>query len=230
MATAVELLVYLNQATLSGVRELAAAFEQATGQRVNISFQAGDALNDKIVSGAPGDLFSRAVEDVEEHARHGRIVEFIPYARIGNGVAVKAGGRLFDIGTPAAFRQAVLEARSIGHTNHGTGPFNTRLFQKLGIYDQVRPKIKIISDKLVAAAVAAGEVEIGIQQINVIQPYEGTVYLGPLPAELMEYGTVAVGLLAVSQHKEEARAFMRFMADAANGALLRKGCMEPLAG
>ena len=74
---------------------------------------------------------------------------------------------------------------------------------------------------------AAGDIEIGIQQTNVIQPYPGTDYLGPLPAELMEYGRVGVGLLAVSQQQEVANAFIKFMANPANAALLRKGDMEP---
>ena len=227
-ARGLALTIYLNQATESGVRQLATGFEKATGHRIHVRFQAGAALNEKIVSGAPGDLFSRALEDVNEHARNGRIIDVVEYARIGNGIAVKEGARRFDISTPAAFRQAMLDATSIGHTSHGTGPFNTTLFQKLGIYPAIRNKIKIISDRLVAAAVAEGEAEVGIQQINVIQPYRGTVYLGPLPPELMEYGRIGVGLLAVSTHKEEARAFMRYMADPANGALLRQGFMEPV--
>ncbi len=142
---------------------------------------------------------------------------------------MKAGAPKPDISTPDAFKHAMLEAKSIGHTNAGTGPFNTRLFQKLGIYDQIKDKIKIVQGgRLVAEAVAAGDVEIGIQQTNVIQPVAGSEYVGPLPRELMEYGRVAVGLLAVSQQPEVARAFIKFMADPANAALLRKGAMEPL--
>ena len=142
---------------------------------------------------------------------------------------MKEGTRKFDISTPEKFKQALLEAKSIGHTAAGTGPFNTRMFQKMGVYDQIKDKIKIINGKLVAQAVLDGDVELGIQQTNVIQPMNGTVYLGPLPDELMEYGKVGVGLLAVSEHKDEARALMKFMADPANGALLRKGAMYPLA-
>ncbi len=142
-------------------------------------------------------------------------------------MAVKTGAPKPDISTPDAFKRAMLDARSIGYTNAGTGPFSTRLLQRLGIYDQVKDKIKIIEGRLVAAAVAAGDIEIGIQQTNVIQPYAGTEYLGPLPAELMEYGRVGVGLLTVSQHPDEARAFMKFMADPANAGLLRKAAMVP---
>jgi molybdate transport system substrate-binding protein len=147
--------------------------------------------------------------------------------RVGNGVAVKAGAPKPDISTPEAFKQAMLNAKSIGHTRVGTGPFNTTMFKKLGIYDQIKDKIKIIEGKLVAEAVRDGDVEIGIQQTNVIQPLVGTQYLGPLPPELMEYGAVGVGLLTVSKQPEVAKAFIKFMGDPANAALLRKGDMEP---
>ena len=54
-----------------------------------------------------------------------------------------------------------------------------------------------------------------------------TIDLGPLPSELMEYGHAGVGLLAVSREREAATAFIKFMTDPANTALLRKGSMEP---
>jgi molybdate transport system substrate-binding protein len=228
-AHAAVLTIYLNQATESGVRELAAAFEKATGNKVDVSFQGGAALNQRINT-APGDLASLTLAQFDEFVKNGRIVpgSVVEYGRVANGVAIKAGAPRIDISTPDAFRRALLSAQSIGHTNAGTGPFNTRLFQDLGIYDQIKHKIRIVEGRPVAAAVADGDVEIGIQQTNVIQPYPGTEYLGPLPPELMEYGRVGVGLLTVSTHPDEARAFIRFMADPANAALLKKGAMYPL--
>ena len=227
-ARSAEITVFLNQATASGVRELAAGFEKATGHKVDVSFQGGPALNQKIVSGAPGDLVSLSLDQFDDYVKQGKVVagSVVEYARVGNGVAVKAGAATPDISTPEAFKRAMLDAKSIGHTNAGTGPFNTRLFQKLGIYDEIKDKIKIIQGRLVA--VAAGDVEIGIQQTNVIQPVAGTEYLGPLPPELMEYGRVGVGLLTASKQPEVASAFIKFMADPVNAALLRKGDMEAL--
>jgi len=227
-ANAAEITVLLNQATESGVRELAAAFEKATGNKVIVSFQGGAALNQKVNAGE-GDLVSSGIAQIDDWVKSGKIVagSVAEYGRVGNGVAVKAGAAKPDISTPEAFKQAMLNAKSIGHTNAGTGPFNTRLFQKLGIYDQIKDKIKIIEGKLVAAAVNDGDVEIGIQQTNVIQPHPGTVYLGPLPAELMEYGKVAIGVLTGSKQPEVAAAFAKFAADPANAGLLRKAAMEP---
>jgi len=79
---------------------------------------------------------------------------------------------------------------------------------------------------LVADYVAKGEVEVGIQQTNVIQPYPGTVYLGPLPADLMEYGRFGAAVMTVSKNKDGAQALITFMADPANAALVRKSAME----
>ena len=154
----------------------------------------------------------------------GRVVEF---ARAGNGVAVKAGAPKPDISTAEGFKQAMLNAKSIGHSNAGTGPYNTRLFQKLGIYDRIKDKIKIVTGKLVAVAVAEGEVEIGIQQTNVIQPVAGTTYLGPIPPDLIEYGHFGVALRNVSKNAAEARDLIKFMTSPAAAALLRKSAMEP---
>src|SRR5262249_10262809 len=171
-----EITVFLNQATASGVRELAAGFEKATGNKVNVSFQVGPALYQKIASGAPGDLASLGLDQFDDYIKQGKVVagSVIEYGRVGNGVAVRAGGRKPALSQADALKRAMLGAKSIGHPNVGTGPFNTRLFQKLGIYDQIKDKIKIIQGRLVAEAVAAGEVEIGIQQTNVIQPVAGT--------------------------------------------------------
>jgi molybdate transport system substrate-binding protein len=228
-ARSAEITVLLNQATATGVREMAAGFEKATGNKVNVDFEVGQALYQKITAGAPGDLTSLGLGQFDDFIKQEKVVpgSVVEYGRVGNGVAVKAGAPKPDISTPEAFKRAMLDAKSIGHTRVGTGPFNTKLFQKLGIYDQIKDKIKIIEGKLVAEAVADGDVEIGIQQTNVIQPVAGSEYLGPLPPELMEYGAVGIGLLAVSKQPEVAKAFIKFMADPANAALLRKGDMEP---
>ncbi len=227
-APAAEITVLVNQGAVSGVRDLAAGFEQATGNKVNVSFEPGNALNEKIKSNAPADLVTQVLDQFDGLVKDGKVVpgSFVEFARAGNGVAVKAGTLKRDISTPEAFKQAMLNSASIGHTNAGTGPFNTRLFQKLGIYDQVKGKVKIIEGRPVAVAVAAGDVEIGIQQTNVIQPVPGTIYLGPLPKELMEYGRFGVGLLTVSKEPETAKAFIKFMAAPENAALVRKSAME----
>src|SRR5215468_7452848 len=227
-AQAPELTIIVSQGAVSGMRDLAAGYEKATGRKVVVDFGGPVPANQKIQNDAPGDLivdFIPAFDNLIKNAKViGPVVEF---ARAGNGVAVKEGAPKPDISTVEGFKQAMLNAKSIGHSNGGTGPYNTRMFQKLGIYDQIKDKIKIITGKLVAVAVADGDVEIGIQQTNVIQPVAGTQYLGPLPPDLIEYGHFGVAVRNVSKNQDVARELIQFMTSPAAVPLLRQSAMEP---
>jgi molybdate transport system substrate-binding protein len=228
-AVAAEITIFANQGAASAARDLAPAFEQASGHKVVVKFLTGDAMNAALNADAPGDVVSSLLEAFDGLVKGGKVVagSAAEYARAGNGVAVKAGAPKPDISTVETFKQAMLNAKSIGHSNNGTGPFNTKLFQRLGIYDQIKDKIKIIEGRPVANAVAAGDVEIGIQQTNVIQPVAGTDYVGPLPAELMEYGRFSLGVLTVSKEPEAAKAFITFATSPEAAPLIRKSAMEP---
>jgi len=186
-------------------------------------------MTEALKANAPGDVVSSLSEAFDGLVKEGKVVAgtVAEYARAGNGVAVKAGAPKPDISTVEGFKQAMLNAKSIGHSNNGTGPYNTKLFQRLGIYDQIKDKVKIIEGRPVATAVAAGDVEIGIQQTNVIQPVEGTQYLGPLPTELMEYGSFSIGVLTLSKEPEAAKAFVTFAISPEAAPLIRKSSMEP---
>jgi molybdate transport system substrate-binding protein len=227
-AGAADIIVMVNQGALSGVRDLAAGFEQVTGKKVTVDFVGIPQMADKVKYDLPGDVLVNFLPSFDGYVKDGKVVPgtVTEWARAGNGVAVKAGAPKPDISTPEAFKQAMLNAKSIGHSGAGTGPFNTRMFQKLGIYDQIKDKVKIINGTPVAVAVARGEVEIGIQQTNVIQPVAGTQYLGPLPAELMEYGHFGVAVRNVSKNQDTAREMIKFMVSPYGVQLLRRSGME----
>lgn len=226
---AAPLIVYANQGALSGIRDLAAAYEQATGTRVTFVAAQAAVMLRKIDADEPGDVVTGFLPaGLDDLVRRGKAIAdtIVQFARAGNGVAVKAGSKKPDIGTAQGFIRAMRDAKSIGHSRNGTGPFNTRLFQRLGIYDEIRHKIVLSDNRPVATYVASGEVEIGIQQINVIQPWPGTDYVGPLPPELIEYGRFGAAVMAVSRNKDAASALIRFMSDPANDELLRRSGME----
>jgi molybdate transport system substrate-binding protein len=227
-AQAADITIITNQAAVSALRDIAPAYERATGTKVNVQFELGAAFMQKINTGAPADLASTFLAAFGDLVKQDKVVDgtAVEFARAGNGIAVKSGTPKPDISTAEAFKRAMLAAKSIGHSNAGTGPYNTKLFQRLGIYDAIKDKIKIIEGRPVVAAVVAGEVEIGIQQTNVIQPFPGADYVGPLPAELMEYGHFGIGVLTVSKDNDAARALIKFIVDPANAGLIRKSGME----
>jgi molybdate transport system substrate-binding protein len=99
-AHAAAITILVNQGALSGVRDLAAGFEKASGHKVVIDFVSVPEQAEKISSDAPGDVvvnFMPAFEDpVKRNKVIGSVVEF---ARAGNGVAMKAGAPKPDIST-----------------------------------------------------------------------------------------------------------------------------------
>src|SRR5262249_56087465 len=117
----------------------------------------------KIKTDAPGDLVVNFMTAFDEIIKDGKVIgPVVEFARAGNGVAVKAGAPIPDISTAEGFKQAMLNAKSIGHSNAGTGPYNTRLFQKLGIYDQIKDKIKIITGKTLPVTLPPATLHTGI--------------------------------------------------------------------
>ena len=71
---------------------------------------------------------------------------------------------------------------------HQVRDFGTSSNERVDYPDFIRPAVE---------AVARGEVEIALQQINVILPVKGAELAGPLPTELQQYNHFAVGVLAV---------------------------------
>ena len=128
---------------------------------------------------------------------------------------------------PEAFKHAMLAAKSIAYSTGASGIIVAKLMEQLGIAEQLKDKIKLVDGVPVAEIVAKGEAEIGMQQINVILPVAGAHYVGPLPAELQAYVNFAVGVLAVSKHREAAQALVEFMSSPEAALLIRKSGMEP---
>jgi molybdate transport system substrate-binding protein len=225
---AAEITVLTNMGVVSAVRDLAPAFERASGHNVIVSFEAGGAMMHKINANVPADLVTLGPDAIDELIKQGKVVSRFNFARAGIGVAVKAGAPRPDIGSAETFKQAMLAAKSIAYSRTGSsGVYVAKLMQRLGIADQVKDKTKLVDGVPVAELVAKGEVELGMQQINVILPVAGVDYIGPLPPALQGYVPFAVGLLAVSKEPEAAQAMIRFMTSPEAALLIRKSGMEP---
>jgi molybdate transport system substrate-binding protein len=228
-AAAAEITVMASMGDVSGVRDLAPAFEKMTGHKVIVSFEPGNAMMQKINAGAPVDIATAAPEQIDQLIRQGKVVAGTrtDFAQAGVGIAVKAGAPKPDVSTVEAFKAAMLNAKSIGYSRILSGVVAAMAMEKAGIADQVKAKTKLIEGVPVAEAVARGEVEIGLQQINVIIPVAGAEYIGPLPNALQDTIKFSAGLLAASPQPEVARAFLRFIVSPEAGPLLRKSLMEP---
>ena len=226
---AAEITVLGGMGVVSGLHDLAPAFEKMTGHKVIVRFVQTADINQKINSGAPADIAALQPQQVDAFIKDGKMVVRTKtnFVQAGVGVAVKRGARRPDISTVEAFKTAMLKAKSIGYSRGGSGLISAQVMEKLGIADQLKAKTKFIDGIPVAEVVAKGEVEIGLQQINVILPVKGADYIGPLPKELQETVKFSAGVLTTSKQPEVAKAFLRFIASAEAAPLLRKSGMEP---
>ena len=101
------------------------------------------------------------------------------------GVAVRAGAPKPDISTVEAFKQALLKAKTIGHSLGVSGVhFSTNVIPRLGIAEEIKSRIRISKGFPVGVLVAKGEAEIGIHQIAELMPIQGIDIVGELPAEI----------------------------------------------
>jgi len=90
----------------------------------------------------------------------------------------------------------------------------------------MKPKTRLTS-RPVAELVAAGEAEIGLQQIVAILPVKGAELVGPLPSELQNVIVYSVGLSVSAQESAAARDLMRSLAAPEVADLIRAKGMEP---
>jgi molybdate transport system substrate-binding protein len=102
------------------------------------------------------------------------------------------------------------------------------MFQKLGIYDQVKSKASIAkANEPVGEKVAQGEAEIGFHQLSELKPVKGIDIIGPLPAEL-QFITVFSGALHQDAKEPTAtEALIKFLTAPAAGEGIKRFGLEP---
>jgi molybdate transport system substrate-binding protein len=230
-APAAEITVLTSQGVVSAVRDLAPAFERTSGHKVVVSFESAASLARKLDGNAPADLLTHYPSAIDDLIKQGKAVagSRVDFARAGIGVAVKAGAAKPDLGSAEAFKRALRAAKSIAYSKGGaSGVYMAKLMERLGIADEMRGKTTLVEGVPVAELVARGEVELGMQQINVILPVAGIDYAGPLPGELQGYVEFAAGLLAVSKELAAAKAMLSFVTSPEAEPLIRKSGMEPV--
>lgn len=226
---AAELIVLTGMGPSTGVYELAAGFERATQNKVTVTFETATSLNQKLEANAPADLIAGGPEQIEDLIKKGKVVAGTntPFGLAGLGASVRVGAPRPDISTVDTYKATLLAAKSVGYSRGCSGTHTAEGIEKLGIAEQMKPKIKLTGGGPVAEYLAKGDFELGIQQTNVLVGVPGTDYVGPLPGFLNKPCPFNVGLMAVSKQPDLARAMMSFMTSPEAVSLLQKGHMEP---
>jgi molybdate transport system substrate-binding protein len=154
--------------------------------------------------------------------------EPVTIARIGFGVAVRAGAPKPDIGSADAFRHALLQARSITFLpESAAGAYVLKVFERLGIADAMKAKTIVqTSPAAIPQAVAKGDAELGVFLTNVmIAP--GVEPAGPFPGDLQQ-DLVFVGAPArETAAADAANALLVFLKTSDAAAIFRQKGVTP---
>jgi len=229
-AVAAELAVVTNQGATPGVRELAAAFERASGHKVTVIQEDAAALERRLNSNGPADLITSNPAPIEELVRKGQVVAgtATPFVLAGLGLSVRAGAPKPDIGTVAALRRTLLETKSIAFTRLGaSGVHFANVIERLGIADDVRRKAHI-GDAYIGEVVARGEAEMAVQQISELMPVKGIDIVGPLPDDVQKISVFAAGIFRAARNPDAARKLIAHLAEPRLAPVLISKGLEPV--
>jgi len=229
-AGAAEIKVLSTQATEEAYKELAPQFEKASGHKVTTVFTGTlDALK-RLGNGEAYDLLIMARQQIDELSQSGKVVagSRTDIAKSGVGVAVGKGKPKPDISTVDALKKSLLAAKSIGYSTGPSGIYVVSMFQKMGIADEVKTKLKQTpTGVFVGSIIASGEAEIGFQQVSELSFFPGIDYVGPIPAEVQLITIFSAGIPAGTKQADAAKALVSFITAPAAAAIFKKHALDP---
>src|SRR3954454_11753769 len=227
---AADINVISTQATEEAYKELVAQFEKASGHKVTTFFSGTLNVQKKLADGERYDLIIMAGPAIDEQIKLGKAVagSRVDLAKSGTGLAVRKGAAKPDISSPDTLKKTLLTVKSIGYSTGPSGVYMLSVFEKLGIADQVKAKLKQTpSGVFVGTLIANGDAEVGFQQIAELVHFAGIDYVGPLPADLQRMTMFSSGIHSGDAQPDAAKALVKFLTAPAAAPVIRKHGLEP---
>jgi len=229
-AKADELKVYVPRAISTVLDGVVVQFERQSGYKIVITSDVGAGLLRRINAGEPFDIFAGTPAQIDSLAKDGKIALDTRTSLVhsGIGVEVRAGAPKPDISTVEAFKQTLLNAKSIAYLKEGaSGLYLAGLMDHLGIADAIRSKLTRPESDIVSELVAKGEIEVGMVVTTQILTTPGVQLVGPLPAEIQSYVVFQGAVSAASHAADAARALLKFLTGPVAIPVIRAQGMEP---
>jgi molybdate transport system substrate-binding protein len=216
--------------------ELASEFERGTMTKISTATTSmgvgADSIPSRLKRGDAADVVIVNAEALDDLITNGLVLagSRVDLARSRIGMAVRAGARKPDISSVDALKRALLDAKSVALSSSVSGDYFTKeLFPRLGIAEQMAPKVRKSGNERVGALIARGDAEMGFQQMSELLPVTGIEVVGALPPEVQRVTVFAAGVAANSTHPDAARAYIGYLASSASATAVAKTGLELLA-
>jgi molybdate transport system substrate-binding protein len=229
-AYAAELKIFVAEVVQPVIGELFSQFERSSGHKLNVQYGAAVAQIKQVQAGEPFDLviFPITVIKGPDTAALFLPDPIVGIARAGQGVAVRAGSPKPNIGTADALKETLLKAQSVAFFPKGaSGQQTLKLFERLGITEQMKAKIRPQEPEQVPTVVAKGEAELALFLTHLLVGAPGLEYVGPYPGDLQQYIAFTAAVGAKAQQPDAAKALIKHLTTPAAAAAIKAKGMEP---
>lgn len=205
---------------------------EKSGHKLVVDNDTVGGLQRRIEGGEAFDVVIVSPGAIDDLIKKGKVADGTrqTLARVGIGVMVRAGAPKPDVSSVDAFKKAVLEAKTVAYIDPASGGssgiYLAKLFEQIGIAEQVKAKAKLKQGGYVADLLKSGEADLGIHQISEIIPVKEVTLVGPLPREIQNYTTYAAGIGSGARDRDAAQALVKVLTGPAAAAVLKDKGMD----
>jgi len=225
MSLAAEIKVLSAGAVEPGLHAFAEQVKRDLGHDLKIQFNTAPQIAKRLAAGEVYDILISPPAAIEQAIKDGKVIAGtrVPVGRVGAGIIVRSSAAAPNVATVDALKQALLGADSVVYNTASTGLYLDRLFEKMGILGQLKPKsARYANGASVMEHVIKGKGnEIGFGAITEIRMYEtkGLKLVGPLPAEVQNYTSYDAAVMTGAASADAARVVLRELATPAAKAI-----------
>lgn len=235
-AATAQLKVMISGGFSGAYEQLLPEFERATGIKVTTGSGASQGTGPQTIAaqlarGVSADVVILSREGLTELIAAKRIVAGtdVDLAKVPVGVAVRAGAAKPDVSTVEAFRQVLLNAKTVAIPASTSGIWlMTELFPRLGIADKIDVKT-IARGSDTAAMVASGAVNLAVLPTSEIMHAKGVDFAGNIAPEIQFIQTFSAAIVDGSTEMEGAKRLIEYLSSAQAAEAIKKTGMDPLA-
>ena len=220
--------------------DLGPKFESRTGHALKMTFDSTGLLAKRIASGERVDVAMLNQSAIEMLGRDAKVVagSTTHVARSVAAVAVRKGAGKPDISSPEGFKRLLLSAKSIARPSPAVGGSSgdhiVKVLERLGIAAEVNSKSVIVTTghpgqvaNSPGEAVANGNAEIALHQLQELMAVPGIEIAGPFPSEL-QGSFVFSAALGTNKDTDAGKALITFLRTPEAMNVIRAKGMEPV--
>jgi len=208
-------------------------FEKRTGHKVYFTYIVIAAMQQKLVTGERPDMVLMPVPAIDARVKDGilRSDARVALGTVRIALVGREGAAVAPITTVESFKKAMLDAKSVVHSNPAATPSGAHLgktWEQLGIADAIKPKLTFRNALDGGAeSVRSGAAEIGLYPMSEVIAEKGLKLVGLIPQEVQLNTVYGAAVHTGNSAPDPARAFVKFLADPANAKHWRDAGFEP---